>query len=79
LIETPAGKQGTEAHLEEFGKVMARGGSGVVISSQSGHRLPALTVEQNKALAMTPTDELLMDGGVTAAYWFGDVAEVCTP
>ncbi len=40
----------------EFGKVMARGGSGVVISSQSGHRLPALTVEQNKALAMTPTD-----------------------
>ena len=38
---------------------MARGGSGVVISSQSGHRLPPLTVEQNKALAMTPTEELL--------------------
>ena len=50
---------GTAVVLEEFGKVMARGGSGVVISSQSGHRLPALTVEQNKALAMTATEELL--------------------
>ena len=39
--------------------MMARGGSGVVISSQSGHRLPALTIEQNKALAMTRTEELL--------------------
>ena len=37
----------------------ARGGSGVVISSQSGHRLPPLSVEQNKALATTPTEELL--------------------
>ena len=45
---------GTAVVLEEFGKVMANGGSGVVISSQSGHRLPALTAEQNKALAMTP-------------------------
>jgi len=34
-------------------------GSGVVISSQSGHRLPAATIEQNKALALTPADELL--------------------
>src|SRR5207244_13258358 len=32
---------------------------GVVIASQSGHRLPPLTVEQNKALATTPVDELL--------------------
>ena len=39
--------------------MIARGGSGVVISSQSGHRLPALTVEQNRALATTPTEELL--------------------
>jgi hypothetical protein len=31
--------------LEEFGKVMAPGGSGVVISSQSGYRMPALTAE----------------------------------
>jgi len=50
---------GTALVLEEFGAVIARGGSGVVISSQSGHRLPALTVEQNRALALTPTDELL--------------------
>src|SRR4051812_36805199 len=50
---------GTAVVLEEVGNVMARGGSGVVISSQSGHRLPALTVDQNKALAMTPTEELL--------------------
>jgi len=50
---------GTALVLEEFGSVIARGGSGVVISSQSGHRLPALTVEQNRALATTPTEELL--------------------
>jgi NAD(P)-dependent dehydrogenase (short-subunit alcohol dehydrogenase family) len=50
---------GTALVLEEFGSVIARGGSGVVISSQSGHRLPALTTEQNKALATTPTEELL--------------------
>jgi NAD(P)-dependent dehydrogenase (short-subunit alcohol dehydrogenase family) len=30
-----------------------------VISSQSGHRLPALTEEQNRALALAPTEELL--------------------
>ena len=50
---------GTSVLLEEFGKVMAPGGAGIVISSQSGHRLPALSVEDNKALAMTPTEELL--------------------
>jgi NAD(P)-dependent dehydrogenase (short-subunit alcohol dehydrogenase family) len=50
---------GTAVLLEEFGAVIARGGSGVVISSQSGHRLPALTAEENKALALTPADELL--------------------
>jgi NAD(P)-dependent dehydrogenase (short-subunit alcohol dehydrogenase family) len=50
---------GTALVLEEFGNVIARGGSGVVISSQSGHRLPALTPEQNKVLATTPADELL--------------------
>jgi NAD(P)-dependent dehydrogenase (short-subunit alcohol dehydrogenase family) len=50
---------GTALVLEEFGNVIARGGTGVVISSQSGHRLPALTVDQNKALATTPVDELL--------------------
>ena len=50
---------GTSVLLEEFGKVMAEGGSGIVISSQSGHRLPALPEEQNQALACTPCDELL--------------------
>ena len=50
---------GTALVLKEFGNVIARGGAGVVVASQSGHRLPALTVEQNKALAMTPVEELL--------------------
>jgi NAD(P)-dependent dehydrogenase (short-subunit alcohol dehydrogenase family) len=104
---------GTALVLEELGNVIARGGAGVVIASQSGHRLPALTPEQDRALATTPTEELLalpmlqpdqvkdplhayqvskranslrpdgafitgsdflMDGGVTAAYWYGDLA-----
>jgi NAD(P)-dependent dehydrogenase (short-subunit alcohol dehydrogenase family) len=37
----------------------SRGGAGVVIASQSGHRLPALTAQQNAAPATTPADELL--------------------
>lgn len=50
---------GTALVLEEFGNVIARGGSCLVIASMSGHRLPALTAEQDKALATTPTDDLL--------------------
>ncbi|EJM72755.1 SDR family oxidoreductase [Pseudomonas sp. GM55] len=50
---------GTALVLEAFGDVIAEGGSGIVIASQSGHRLPALTPEQNKALATTPVEELL--------------------
>jgi NAD(P)-dependent dehydrogenase (short-subunit alcohol dehydrogenase family) len=50
---------GTAALLEEFGAVIARGGSGIVIASQSGHRLGALTPEQNTALATTPAEDLL--------------------
>jgi len=50
---------GTALVLEEFGNVIARGGAGVVIASQSGHRLPPLSAEQNAALAMTPVEELL--------------------
>ena len=50
---------GTALVLEEFGNVIAPGGAGVVIASQSGHRLPALTPEQDNALATTPADELL--------------------
>ena len=50
---------GTAMILEEFGNVIARGGSCIVIASQSGHRLGGLTAEQDKALATTPADELL--------------------
>lgn len=50
---------GTALVLESFGNVIEKGGSGVVISSQSGHRLPALTIEEDKALAITPVEELL--------------------
>jgi NAD(P)-dependent dehydrogenase (short-subunit alcohol dehydrogenase family) len=50
---------GTALVLEEFGNVIARGGAGIVIASQSGHRLGALTAEQDAALATTATEELL--------------------
>ena len=50
---------GTALLLEEFGNVIARWGAGVVIASQSGYRLPPLSVEQNAALATTPVEELL--------------------
>ncbi|MDE7473438.1 MAG: SDR family oxidoreductase [Muribaculaceae bacterium] len=50
---------GTAVLLEEVGKVIAKGGTGVTISSQSGHRMAALTPEEDRLLAMTPTEELL--------------------
>jgi NAD(P)-dependent dehydrogenase (short-subunit alcohol dehydrogenase family) len=50
---------GTALVLEEFGNVIARGGSGIVIASQSGHRLGPLSTEQNALLATTPVEELL--------------------
>jgi NAD(P)-dependent dehydrogenase (short-subunit alcohol dehydrogenase family) len=50
---------GTAVILEEFGNVIATGGSGVVIASQSGHRLGALTAEQDAALATTAPEDLL--------------------
>lgn len=50
---------GTAVVLEEFGKVIAPGGAGLVVSSAAGHMMPALPPEQNKALALTPADELL--------------------
>ena len=50
---------GTAVLLEEVGKVIAPGGVGVTISSQSGHRMPALTPAQDEQLACTPTEELL--------------------
>ena len=53
------GLYGTALVLEEFGNVIARGSAGIVIASQSGHRLGALTAEQDATLATTPTEELL--------------------
>ena len=50
---------GTAVLLEEVGKVIKSGGVGVTISSQSGHRLPALGEETDRQLACTPTEELL--------------------
>lgn len=50
---------GTAVLLEEVGNVIAPGGVGVTISSQSGHRMPALLPEADEQLATTPTEELL--------------------
>ena len=50
---------GTAVLLEEVGKVIAEGGCGVTISSQSGWRMPQLTAEQDRKLATTPAEELL--------------------
>ena len=50
---------GTAMLLEETGKIIAPGGAGVTISSQSGHRLPALGADVDEALALTPADRLL--------------------
>ena len=50
---------GTAVLLEEAGKVIKEGGAGVTISSQSGHRMPALTPEEDEMLACTPAEELL--------------------
>jgi NAD(P)-dependent dehydrogenase (short-subunit alcohol dehydrogenase family) len=50
---------GTALVLEEFGRVIAPGGAGIVISSMAGHMFPPFDSEQEHALAHTPTDELL--------------------
>lgn len=50
---------GTAVLLEEVGKVIKQGGVGVTISSQSGHRMPALSPEADRQLATTPTEQLL--------------------
>lgn len=50
---------GTAVLLEEVGKVIAPGGAGVTISSQSGHRMKQLTAKEDAQLACTPTEELL--------------------
>lgn len=50
---------GTAMLLEEVGCVIAEGGVGVTISSQSGWRMPQLTPEEDMQLATTPVEELL--------------------
>ena len=50
---------GTAVLLEEVGAVIAPGGVGVTISSQSGWRMPALTAEEDELLAVVPAEELL--------------------
>lgn len=50
---------GTAVLLEEVGKVIKEGGSGVTISSQSGWRMPALTIEEDEQFAICPTEQLL--------------------
>ncbi len=50
---------GTAVMLEVFGRIVARGGAGLVVSSQSERRMPALSQEENDLLAMTPAEELL--------------------
>ena len=50
---------GTAVLLEEVGKVIREGGTGVTISSQSGHRMPALGAKIDEQLDTTPTEKLL--------------------
>ncbi len=50
---------GTAVLLEEVGKVIAPGGVGITISSQSGHRMKQLSAQEDELLACTPTEELL--------------------
>lgn len=50
---------GTAVLLEEVGKIIMEGGSGVTISSQSGKRMPQLTADEDRLLATTPAEELL--------------------
>ena len=50
---------GSAYALDAFGEVMAKGGAGILISSQTGYMLPQpLTNEEEYALTMTPADEL---------------------
>lgn len=50
---------GTAVLLEEVGKVIKAGGTGVTISRQSGHRMAALGAETDEQLAVTSAEELL--------------------
>ncbi len=50
---------GSAVVFEEFERVIAPGGAGLIVSSMAGHMSAALPKEQDHALAFTPADELL--------------------
>lgn len=50
---------GSALVFDAFGKIIAPGGAGLIVSSMAGHMMPALTPEMDHALAFTPTAELL--------------------
>lgn len=50
---------GSAVVFDEFEKVIAQGGVGLIISSMAAHMMPALPPEQDQALAYTPTEKLL--------------------
>ena len=50
---------GTAVLLEEVGKAVKSGGTGITITSQAERELPALTPEQDYQLGATATDDLL--------------------
>jgi NAD(P)-dependent dehydrogenase (short-subunit alcohol dehydrogenase family) len=50
---------GSAVVFEEFERVVAPGGAGLIISSMAGHMMRQLPAEQEHALAFTPADELL--------------------
>ncbi len=50
---------GSAVVFEEFERVIAPGGAGLVISSMAGHMMPPLSADREHALAFAPADELL--------------------
>ena len=67
------GLYGTAVLLEELGNVIAHGGAGVVIASHSGHRPVGAPLMGPDGAFITGSD-FLMDGGVTASYFYGELA-----
>lgn len=49
---------GTAHALDALGPVMAKGGAGLVVSSQAGYMGPVLTTEEERQIALAPADEL---------------------
>ena len=50
---------GAAVVFEEFGRVVASGGAGLIISSMAGHMMRPLPEDQEQALAFAPADTLL--------------------